>query len=250
MDTEIHRQIGYQKLDSDRSVSIFIKTCKKDLKWLEHCLRSADEFTTGFQELIIVADDDCYGEEVLNGRNVHYCNIPKNGYMHQQGCKLDADLLTKSDFILFIDSDCVFNKLTSPDLFWLNDRLVLPTRQYSSFAESEPVYAWKAITEQYTSWPVPLEYMARMPIIHSRMVLEKIRESHPTLSRLAKITKFGMFRIGWRPEFLSEFNLMGAFAHHYFNDSYEIMDITDPRLPESTVTQYWSWGDINQILKG
>ena len=63
--------------------SIFIKTCLKDLEWLSYSLRSIRKFCKGFQEVVIVADDDCKGviEPMLSGERPLLCPVHHNGYI-------------------------------------------------------------------------------------------------------------------------------------------------------------------------
>lgn len=253
MDTEGNRQNDGEVLEHHRSVGIFIKTCSKDLPWLDYCLKSIRKFGSGFSELVIMADQDCYGSPVLDNVDVRYCPVPANGYMYQQACKMDADLVMQSELILFVDSDLVFCNPFTPNSFLVNGKPFLTIRPYSTFDKSKHleklICKWKSITEQYTTWTVEYEYMQRMPIIHDRVVLQEIRKWHPTLADFVRRTTHGNVKENWEPEIISEFNLFGAFAHQLFADRYVIFDTLDPDVPPWVSKPYWSWGGITDEIR-
>lgn len=240
MDSENNRADNGEILEHHRSVGIFIKTWIRDLPWLEYCLRSISRFATGFDDLVIMADDDCRGSSVLIGHKVHYCPVAANGYMYQQICKLNADRLLKTDLILFVDSDCVFTRPVTPLSFMFNGKPVLLKESWSRFSEGHPVHCWKEITERHTTWQVEFEYMRRLPLIHDRMALEIIR------SRLPDLTGSLMQRSD--REF-SEFNLIGAYADRIIPGRYHMIEVGRETLPEKVAEQYWSWGGIDDSIR-
>lgn len=240
MDTESNGQDAGEVLADQRSVGIFIKTCRKDLAWLDYCLRSIDKFGTGFAEMVIMADDDCRDSDVLKNRIAHYCPVPANGYLYQQLCKLNADRLLKSDLILFVDSDCVFNRPFTPASFVSGGKPILLKERWTRFDAEHPVHCWKAITERHTSFRVDFEYMRRMPLIHDRQVLEFIRHAQPWL---------GAALLNRSDREFSEFNVMGAYADTVMPDKYSIVEVGVDPVPAAVCEQFWSWGGITEDIQ-
>jgi hypothetical protein len=240
MDTEGNRQNDGEVLEHHRSVGIFIKTCSKDLPWLDYCLKSIRKFGSGFSELVIMADQDCYGSPVLDNVDVRYCPVPANGYLYQQVCKLNADKVLNSDLILFVDSDCVFTHPFTPETFTRAGLPVLIKERWSRFNSEHPVHCWKAITERHTDFEVEFEYMRRMPLIHDRRIFEIVRGCCPGLaaSLMQRMDR----------EF-SEFNLLGAYADHVIPDSYRMLEVGVDDLPDAVCEQFWSWGGISDDIR-
>lgn len=240
MDTAADGQNAGEVLEHHRSVGIFIKTCSKDLPWLDYCLRSIDKFASGFSELVIMADEDCRGSHVLDDRAVHYCPVPANGYLYQQVCKMNADRLLKSELILFVDSDCVFTTAFSPSSFIKDGKPVLLKERWDRFAADHPVHCWKAITERHTSLKADFEYMRRMPLIHDRKVLELIRYTQPWLAASLLNRSDREF---------SEFNVMGVYADTIIPDRYSMVEVGIDPLPDAVCRQFWSWGGVTTEIQ-
>lgn len=240
MDPESNRADAGEVLEHHRSVGIFIKTCSKDLPWLDYCLKSIRKFGSGFAELVVMADEDCRGSSILNGLRVHYCSVPANGYLYQQVCKLNADRLLNSDLILFVDSDCVFHRPFSPAAFTKEGKPILLKERWERFSHDHPVHCWKAITERHTSFPVAFEYMRRLPIIHHRDALRVVREAQPELSSSLLSRSDREF---------SEFNLIGAYADHVIPGKYWMLEVGVDPLPEVVCEQFWSWGGISEDIR-
>ena len=61
----------------------------------------------------------------LTSEKVHPTTDTCDGYLAQQITKLYADTWCKGDYVLHIDSDCVFYKEFSPDCFFIDGKPVL-----------------------------------------------------------------------------------------------------------------------------
>lgn len=224
------------------TTSIFIKTCLKDLQWLRYSLQSIIKFSKGFNEFVIVADDDCMGycEEFYNQCpcmfTIRYAPKHPNGYIHQQAVKLIADTYCSSEHILFVDSDVVFFKPFSPYSFMQNGKPVLLKTKYGNLGGGE---AWKAITESVVGWDVDYEYMRRLPLMYRSDTFQKFRDRFPEL--LPKLDTM-------ETREFSEFNAIGAFIEKEASEGYAIVD-TEDWLPEAVAKQFWSWGGITPEIK-
>lgn len=217
---------------------IFIKTWKKDLPWLRYCLRSIEKYVTGHDEVVIVADDDCRELETWTtcDPRVIYVPIHHNGYVFQQIIKLRAAEYTTCDLLLYVDSDCVFNKPTTPESFLVERKPLLLKTRYDLVGEA---ICWKAITEGVVGWPLHYEYMRRLPFVFWRSTVDSFREWKPELiSYLYRKTD----------RVFSEFNALGAYADRFEQHRYSIRDTAD-YLPESRLLQFWSWGGLTPEIR-
>lgn len=232
------------------SYSIFIKTWKDDVKWLPYTLQSIDKYGKDYDEVVIVTDRSCAEEvkalpEVLNLYRVVVVEDWGNGYIQQQWIKLSADAFIQSDYVLFVDSDCIFHTTFSEQSFMRNGKPILLKTRYGNLGGAE---AWKGITEEFVGFPVHYEYMRRLPWMYRTSSLTNFKKKYPN-------THHHLYYMADRS--FSEFNALGAYIDKYEIDKYFITD-TEVWLPESVAKQYWSWGgitpeieaEINSFLSG
>lgn len=221
------------------NASIFIKTCSKDLEWLNFCLKSIRKFGSGFSGVVIAADDDCQGliEKITENERIVFCGMHHNGYIQQQLVKLRAaGYLPESEAVLFVDSDVVFYDRFSPESFMANGKPFLMKTQYGDLGGAE---AWKPITEKFVGFQVNYEYMRRMPLMYRVSSLESFcRVYGNRLKSLEEMTTRDF----------SEFNALGAFIEKHESHLYEIID-TSVSIPPAVAKQYWSWGGISDEIR-
>ena len=220
------------------SASIFIKTWLGDLPWLPYCLRSIQKYASGFDEIVVVTDQSCYDVtlKIVDDSILLSVDDWSNGYIQQQWIKLIADRFTHSDYILFVDSDCIFHSNFSPASFMREDKPVLMKTKYGNLGGAE---VWKGITEEFVGFEVNYEYMRRLPWMYKASSLSNFRNSYPHTEQHLKSLASRSF---------SEFNALGAYIDKYENDQYYITD-TEVWMPESVGKQYWSWGGITPAIK-
>lgn len=118
------------------SIGIFIKTCKKDLQWIEFCFKSIDKNLKGFKQLTVVTEPNNRGiidyTKIITTIpiNIHFVDMPEIshpcsdgiGYLWMQNIKLLWHNFCNDDAVLQIDSDCIiYNKLT-PQHYIVNNK--------------------------------------------------------------------------------------------------------------------------------
>lgn len=109
-----------------KKIDIIVKSFSRDLRRLDYLLRSAQKYFTGFNEFIVVLEDDvaCRSFAELYNDNFfkfHFVSpIFNNGYIYQQFVKLNGLCLSSADYLLPLDSDMVFYR-NSTCLDWFND---------------------------------------------------------------------------------------------------------------------------------
>ena len=103
-------------------IDIFIRTYKRDFQLLKCALYSILKYVTSFRYIIITVRNKEYIEltNSLKIEQIFINNIDKikiipvsnfndnMDYFGQQITKLHADMYTDSEYIIFVDSDCVF----------------------------------------------------------------------------------------------------------------------------------------------
>jgi hypothetical protein len=234
------------------STSIFIKTWTGDLEWLPYCLQSIYKFGNEFEKIVIASDLSCLIEvqRIVDSYHSPITSVVRvadwdNGYIQQQWVKLNADSFTRSDCILFVDSDCVFHTPFSPESFMRDGKPVLLKTKYGNLEGAE---VWKDITSSFVGFDVEYEYMRRLPWMYRTSSLTNFKEKYPqTYNHLRNL----------QTRYFSEFNALGAFIDRYENGKYFVTD-TEVWVPDSVAKQYWSWGgitpeiqtEINSFLSG
>lgn len=215
---------------------IFIRSYRNDFHWLKYCLRSIDKYLSGFGKIHIAIPASDMGLYQHHGSEVvHLVDNWEDDYLGQQSTKLHADQYTHSDFVLHVDSDCIFTSPTSPEDFIINGKAVI-------LHEDGVETPWVPVVARTMGFNMESEYMRRLPIIYPKWIYEGFREfvkrAHGmSLKEWIKIQPYREF---------SEFNCLGTWAWKYARDGVEW------RLPHEMPTkakQFWSWGGIDGCVE-
>lgn len=220
------------------STSIFIKTWENDLEWLQFSLKSILKHASGIDEIIIAADASCVSHVYPMAGPARVISVPdwENGYIQQQWVKLNAHHYTNSDYILYVDSDCVFKTAFSPESFMRDGKPILLKTKYELVGDGA---IWKPITENFVGWAVEYEYMRRLPWMYKCSSLANFHHYFDDLEYTLKSMVDRSF---------SEFNALGAYIDKFESDEYYISD-TDDWVPEAVSQQFWSWGGVTPEIR-
>jgi hypothetical protein len=217
-------------------IDIFIKTYYKDFKWLYFTLESIKKFVNGYNEIIIVmpsSDFDRFDFSKITDIRCRICKVVEygNGYLYQQYIKLSAHRFSNSKYILFVDSDCIFDhEINLEDL--VKDRVKLYYTHYSKVGDA---ICWKAPTEKFIGGAVEYEFMRSNFLMYHRQTIININNSYPNLEKYIMETNplFGF----------SEFNVIGAWIYYNEKDIYDLVN-TDESIGENIGIQFWSHSGI------
>lgn len=227
-----------------KSVGIYLKTYEGDFKWLPYLFRSIDKFVTGFDRMVITVDNPTELNllkfiEMPKTIKVDFAcvNRPKDfhGYVYQQYCKLLAFDYLHTNYIMYIDSDCVFKRPINPNDLFVDGKPIIYKTPYERIDSP-----WKQITEDAIGFPVEWEYMRRHPFTYHRSTLVELFRYKPGIYEYTKA------RAASRS--FSEFNYIGAYAEKFESDKYHFHD-TEYGLPDPFIHQLWSWGGVTEQVK-
>ena len=119
-------------------VSILIRSYWKDAEWLTFCLRSIQKYAQGFAYTILVTPTRSHGIfEPLRKRfgvRLHeYVVRLDKPMLHSEVkiCRAD-ELCPDVDFILFMDSDCVFTQPVTPLDYFVKGKPVLLAESFDN----------------------------------------------------------------------------------------------------------------------
>lgn len=222
-------------------MTIFIKTYSNDLPWLEYCLASIIKYASTIP-VVIVADHQCkrtLEKWDLSGLNVtvHYCTPTYEGYLYQQEIKLRAFEYVKTNYVMFLDSDCMLTGPIDMDSLIIDSKPVVLMTPYEDIPE---VMFWKDATDLASGLNVEFEFMRRNGLVYRVDSLRNLWDawSERFLPQLRNA----------RERRFSEFNLLGAWCYYNENDRYEFINTRDS-IPAHPVRQFWSWGKITKQVQ-
>jgi hypothetical protein len=230
-------------------VEIFIVSYLKDLDYLKYCLRSIQKFARGFSGLTILVpsvESEAFQWMGALGFNVRHYKAPEDrNYWHLahqlQKCRAD-EWCPNADWILHMDSDCIFTEPVTPQDYFVGGRAVLLYRHYSQLKDTP----WQATVETALKHPAPYLTMIRHPSVYHR-------DLYPFTRRLiteAHEKNFDDYVMSCKPSFpwgFSEFSTMGTVAMRpEFRDSYHFIDVGREGRPKDKLTQFWSLSPIDK----
>lgn len=140
-------------------VSLYIRTFRGDICWLEYCLQSIHRNLRGWDEIIVCIPE---GQEhhlahLTTERKV-ICPAWKDDYIGQQVSKLQAHRHAKGDLILFVDSDLVFLPGADVKDLLVGDKPVIGKERYAS-PKDPAVRKWRPVVTKLFGQEPEWEYM-------------------------------------------------------------------------------------------
>lgn len=227
------------------TTDIFIRTYSGDIRWLSYCLKSIHKFGAGFRDVIVtIPQDQVKILQHLTKEKVYTSPLYHDDYIGQQITKLRACEYTDADFILYVDSDCVFTEPFSPEDYIRDGKPVIVRENYERLKEHNDAYARKHITGTYLGFEVEFEYMRRHPFIYHRDDVKKTGE------QIGKLEKSSSDRL-MTPHLtgMSEFNILGAFCERYSKDKYVFLEVGKDEIPYGKVKQFRSWDGLTKDIE-
>lgn len=242
-------------------VDIYLKTYLKDYLLANYCLKSIAMFVTGYRQIIIEAPEHGGNTGGERSTEANCLAIPHKlegkmklvnaadrapGYIDQQAKKLGAFKHTDADYLLYVDSDCCFQRTFDVSEMFKDGK---STWQYTPFTEARPDQqgAWQPVMTKFLGKPSPNEFMRRHPHVLPRWLPEEM-------------DKFCRYRHGMSlDEYImaqgdpakplqlsfSEFNCAGFFAWEFFKD--RIAWVTDAEATPAPLVQGFTWGGDQRI---
>ena len=220
-------------------IDIFIKSYRNDFKWLYYAFKSITKYVSGYNELVIAISKE-------DSKHFDYKKLPEksrvvivdeygNGYLFQQVVKLQAYKYCNSNFIMFSDSDCIFDHEINLLDFIKNDK---PEILYTHYSKVENAIIWKKPTEDFIKRPVEYEMMRRNNQIIHKQTLININEYEKNLEYIVM-----------NSERFSEFNAMCVYAYFYEPDKYTFINTDNWTYVPPKGKQYHSYTEYDKMLK-
>lgn len=241
-------------------VSIHIVSFTKHFNWLRYCLKSIEKYATGFHEVSVWVPNDDVGEMqileqgykgVVPLRVTGYEDWPGKGFLKHEELVIHADECCRdADFILHMDSDCIFIEPVTPEDYFVNGKPVLMHARYEWLGRIEPtILCWQEACRRALGWTPEHEFMRRHPAVHplkTYVMTRQIIERHTGKN----VSDFIKEQKNDHPATFAEFPTLGAVAWRFLSQDYHWVNQEMEVRPKDKVFQFWSHqSDFNAPLE-
>lgn len=219
----------------EKTVDVFIKSYKADFWLLTLALETLKRNVTGYNNILLLIpekDKHDFDTRQLPERTlIFYIEDKEPGWLMQQVFKIKAHEYSSADFIMFSDSDCLFDHKINLQDYIKDDK---PEILYTSWQDVGDAIVWKQPTELFFGEPVEWEMMRRNNQIYHRSTLVAISEYKKDIESII----IGSHR--W-----SEFNVMSSYAYKFEKDKYTFVNTADWTYVPPLSIQVWSHSNKN-----
>lgn len=224
------------------TIDVIIRSYFRDFSWLRLALKSIDVFLSGYRRVLLILPEssadrwsDAWAPRGLS-LQLRACEDYQNDYLGQQVSKLYADELSDADYLVHLDADCVFLKPAKIERDFFNDGK--PTHIYRKKSQRPPVDGWRTSVHRVLGIRTEMEFMVAMPAIYPRDIYAALRRV--IANRTGQDPK--AFVLSQRPDQISEFSLLGAYAYRFMRSQFAWIDADQARLDDWPCTQFWGRG--------
>ena len=219
-------------------VSIFIRTYKRDIAWLDLCLQSIRKNLKGWDEIIVCIPE---GQEhhLRYAKDVRIVTSPQfpDDYVGQQVSKLLCHHHIKGEMVLIVDSDLVFLPGASIQDYLENGKPRILTLSWFAPA-SKLARKWIPGMEKFFNKVPPYSFMAGHGArLFLKSTLQSFCAKFPDIDAYARKQS--------RKEF-SEFQLLGFFIYLNEPENYHLLDVTESPAPPYHIRQFWNVDGITK----
>jgi hypothetical protein len=164
---------------------------------------------------------------------IRYCPRFPDDYLGQQVTKLYADTYTDADFIIHVDSDCIFRRTCSPSDLCKGGRPELLVTPCSQFPGRAP---WQIATERFLRSKMSYDFMRRQPLMYPRWIYGELRQYARDLHK----QELADYVMAQPPLGFSEFNALGAFAYSFYRSAFHWVETGEIAFDERFCRIFWS----------
>jgi hypothetical protein len=214
---------------------------------------SIEQYARGFREVIIMVPrhPEWPKDHVIpipDGVEVRYYEEPPAplGHLHHQVIKLQADKFCKGEFVLHMDSDCIFTEMTTPADFFLDGKPVMLIKSWTKIeVQNGTAMHWRKPVLEAIGFVSAYETMQRLPLVYPREIYDQTRQAIYSHTRKT----WDAYILSCRSSFpygFAEFNTLGSMAEMVMHDQFHFIDVGIGEHPHNPLTQFWSHGRIDQ----
>lgn len=242
-------------------VSIFVVSFRRDLPFMGYLCRSYEKFCTGFREFVVVVPEYDYELFAPLFRDFKfikpywYADDLERPFLMHQVEKLQADAYCTGEYIMHVDSDCVFTQPCTPSFYFADGKPVLYRERFDTLTNKLRLH-WKEAVLNATGIDCQYDYMVRHPAVHHRGLYQEVRLAIARKNR-KQYKNWDKYILSCRNEFpqgFAEHPTQGAVAAEVMPDRYHFVDF-DVRTPDGgypydksrdALKANWSHGGIDR----
>jgi hypothetical protein len=227
---------------------IMIVTYAKDADWLRYCLRSIRKFCTGFGDVIVAYPnkDATLIEPICREYGATQKGFDEHstkGHLHHLVVKCEADLYCPdADYVLHVDSDCVFHEPTTPEDYFVGGKPVMMRERYDRLGTQVP---WRPVVARALGFNPEYETMRRHPSLYPRTIYAELRE-HVEAVHHVPFDRYVLAQEMIPCPGFCEFNSLGALAIQSHEGDYHWVDPEHDVVPANRLRQFYSHGGLTE----
>jgi hypothetical protein len=133
----------------------------------------------GYRHVVVVVPpsslDRLPRDDIFNWKRVglRACDEYADDYLGQQITKLNADAWTDADYVLIVDSDCVFRAPCSLASLFFDDQR--PVIRYLSRSRRPATDGWRVCVEDFHGLPLPFDPLTASPWLYPVSLFGELR---------------------------------------------------------------------------
>jgi len=225
-------------------VTIFTVSYDNDLEFLKYNLKSIRKFCKGYHKNIVLLDggDSCsktiaYLDSIDQPYFIDTEAVQiKNGYVRQQYIKFKADqyMPESCEYISWVDSDNIFTKKHSPEVYFKDDKPIILKQKYKDIykkiknrkgEESErdinAFRVWQETTSKLIGFEVEYEYMQSMPFVYPVETQKRFR------NYLEDLHSMSLLDLIKNQPIMADANVIGAYCEKFEKERFHWVDGTE-----------------------
>lgn len=213
-------------------VSIYIRTYKRDIAWLDFCLQSIHRNLKGWDEIVVcIPQGQEHHLRFAEGVRIVTSPIYADDYVGQQVSKLLCHKHITGELVLIVDSDLIFLPGASVADYMDIDRPRIMTYRWPD-PQAKQALKWRSVFARLFGESTPYSFMqGHGARLFRRSTLEAFSRRFPDID--------GYARRQSRKEF-SEFEFLGFFAYLYEGHAYRFLELSENPSPVYHTRQYWN----------
>jgi len=213
-------------------VSIYIRTYKLDIAWLDFCLQSIQRNLKGWDEIVVcIPAGQEHHLRYAEGVRIVTSPIYANDYIGQQVSKLLCYQHVAGDLVLVVDSDLVFVPGASVDDYREGGKPRILTCKWPD-PPDVATQRWRPVVAKLFGEVPPCSFMqGHGARLFRKSSLEAFSRRFPAIDDYARRQPRNAF---------SEFQFLGFFIFQSERSDYAWTELSESPLPLYHTRQYWN----------
>ena len=244
--------------------NIHICSYARDFRYLFYCLKSIVKFTSGFNEVVLfipIKDENLFMQSIPDDvkdkldnfiKVIYFDEWENKGMLHHMYKVLTADIdCPDADYILHLDSDCIFTSNTSAENYFYEDKPILYYDTFEYLVTIDPnIINWKYAVQNALGWSPDYEFMRSRFLTYKRTLYPKVRELIESHTKQPLDVYIKSQRNEF-PQTFAEYPTIGEVAWNFFKDDYYWVNTNKHEHVkfmdrDKKIRQMWSHGDFTK----